>query len=252
MQREQDEAWYCSIRIFRYIGFTFFPAMSTQRNRIGSRAMTFRGVCFVGVISAIAAGLGLGGYLLVSRRAYNSKLRAELPRFCRALTEQRDRLKTAILAYRKAMGFYPPDHVLGTTGSRVDPITNQLFYELVGCGYDPTQRVYVPSIGSMHLSQALIRQFFGRDIVNRTEDPGLPKCFLPSARTEPLLEIHDKPDSIALLSYWPDWEDFDGDLSGFQIGTWQYNSSAPQHNPGAYDLWLELKAPGTNIVIGNW
>jgi hypothetical protein len=37
-----------------------------------------------------------------------------------------------------------------------------------------------------------------------------------------------------------------------RIGTWCYNSTKPQHNPGGFDLWMEVEAPGTNLVIGNW
>jgi hypothetical protein len=204
------------------------------------------------VILAVAAGVGLAAYHFVSRRNRASKVRAELPIIYRAVVEQRGRLVAAISAYKKAYGFYPPDHILSTNPITVETVTNQLFYELVGCVFDQTQQVWHPNGSSERLPPGLVRKFFGRDFTNGTNGPFKPIGFLSSDSPKSLIVIHEKPEMIGLMTYWPNWEGFDGDASAFEIGTWQYNSSAPQHNPAAYDLWLRISTEETNLVIGNW
>jgi hypothetical protein len=216
------------------------------------RRVTFAGVGLICSTLAVLTCVGIASHRVISRIMRASKMRAELPHIYQAVADQRDRLTTGISLYRKTLGFYPPDHVLKRDPTVVDAITNQLFYELIGCIVDRTQQVCFPSGSSERLPIALIREFFAREIINATERSEEPRGFLASARTEPLVEIHDRPQTIVLISYWPNWEGFDGDLSSFQIGTWQYNSSSPQHNPGTYDLWLEIKIPDTNVIIGNW
>src|SRR5258708_33099006 len=83
-------------------------------------------------ILAVAAGIGIAAYHLASRRIHASKVHAQLPTLCRAVVEQRGRLVAAISGYKKAYGFYPPDHVVRTNPITVETVTNQLFYELVG------------------------------------------------------------------------------------------------------------------------
>jgi len=41
-------------------------------------------------------------------------------------------------------------------------------------------------------------------------------------------------------------------MSQIELGSWRYNCSSPTHNPGSYDLWIEIRTEQTNIVIGNW
>lgn len=223
-----------------------------ERRRIFNRPLTFAGLCWLVLILSAAAGLSLLGHRLISQRAYKLKVRAQLPQLCHRAAAQRDRLISAIDHYKELYGYYPPDHVLSTNPVVVDSITNQLFYELIGCAYNPTGQVYLPSGTSVLLPRGLIHQFFGRDISNSAQLPAQPKSFLPSAGTETLAEIHRKPETLALLWYAPDWEGFDGDSSGLEIGTWRYNCSAPQHNRGSYDLWLEVRTAETNLVISNW
>src|SRR5215475_3753283 len=127
------------------------------------------------VILAVAAGVGIAAYRFVSRRSQDSKVRAELPIIYRAVVEQRGRLVAAISGYQKAYGFYPPDHVLSTSPLTVETVTNQLYYELLGCVFDQTQQVWHPSGSSERLPPALVRQFFGRDFINGTNSPFKPR-----------------------------------------------------------------------------
>ena len=51
----------------------------------------------------------------------------------------------------------------------VETVTNQLFYELIGCFSDRTGEVYRPGGTSEHVSRPLVREFFARDITNSAE-----------------------------------------------------------------------------------
>jgi hypothetical protein len=226
--------------------------MSMHQQTNLNRPVTLANVCVLAIVLAALAGLSFAGYSLYTKHAYKAKIRAEVPRVFHDATAQRDRLVNAIGSYKRAFGFYPPDHLLSQAPVVVEPITNQLYYELVGCAYDRTQQVYLPNGTSMRLPSRLIREFFGREITNAVDTSKVAQGFLPSVKTETLLEIHDRPDIIMLFGYSPDWEGFDGDTSGFEIGGWEYNSSAPQHNAGSYDLWLNITTAETNIVIRNW
>jgi hypothetical protein len=217
-----------------------------------NRHATLAGIGLVCLVLGLTTATGFVGYHVVSNRIHASKVRAELQQICRAVCDQRDNLMAAISKYKEAYGFYPPDHLLAQSTTAVEAITNQLFYELIGCARDRTQAVYLPASSSDRLPLRLVREFFGRDITNSVDTPGEPKGFLLSTKAPPQVQIHDRPESIVLMSYCPNWNGFDGDLTGFQIGTWEYNSSSPRHNTGAYDLWLEIKTAETNIVIGNW
>jgi hypothetical protein len=206
------------------------------------------------VIMALAAlaALSYVGNRVLSRLIFETHLRSEISRICQHACEQRQRLVAAISAYKQSFGSYPPDHVIRKDPVIVDPVTNQLYYELHGTIYDASNHSSTLLNSSMHLSASLVREFFNTErFKNSAETPEAVKHFLPA--TEPLMEVHEKPESIGVLSFWPNWEGANADaLAEIRFGSWQYNSSKPEHNPGGFDLWIEIQAPGTNIVIGNW
>lgn len=199
-----------------------------------------------------AAGLGYAVWRLASDLMLKAHVRAEVPRIYEHACEQRERLVAAISAYRSNFGFYPLDHVISKEPMVVDAVTNQLFYELWGRVFDPHARNFTPLLSSVHLSEGLVQKFFDIDrFKNSAETTNGVKCFL--SETETLMEVHDRPETIGVLSFWPTWPDANWEAIGqIRFGTWQYNSSRPLHNPKGFDLWVEIQAPGTNIVIGNW
>jgi hypothetical protein len=40
--------------------------------------------------------------------------------------------------------------------------------------------------------------------------------------------------------------------AGAGFNPWRYNSAAPVNNPGAYDLYIQLRIGGTTNLIANW
>lgn len=203
-------------------------------------------------IVAILVGLGYTGTRLRARLVFEAHMRSELIRVAEHASEQRQRLVTAISAYKESFGCYPPDHLINKDPVVVDPVTNQLYYELWGTVFDSTNHNFTPLRSSTRLPAALVRSFFNIErFKNSAETADGVKHFLSG--TEPLMELHAKPEMIGLLTFFPNWEGANWDaIAEMQFGSWKYDSSKPTHNPGRFDLWIEIQAPGTNIVIGNW
>jgi len=41
------------------------------------------------------------------------------------------------------------------------------------------------------------------------------------------------------------WEDF-------EFTSWRYATNPAQHNPGKFDLWIEVNVAGKHFIVGNW
>jgi len=216
------------------------------------RELTKRDLLVVGLAMALLAGVVYAGERLIAQLVLRAHIRLEVERIYQHASEQQQRLVAAISAYKQNFGYYPPDHLLSENPPVVEPVTNQLYYELVGTVYDPVSRMFTPLQSSTHLSATLIHQFFNIEgFRNSAQSNVLVKQFLTTP--EPMIEAHEKPQMIGLLCFAPNWIDVNWDaIVEMRIGTWCYNSSKPQHNPGGFDLWMEVQAPGTNLVIGNW
>ena len=200
--------------------------------------------------------LGGGACFLVGatyrRHRQHTRLQTAIPRLCAEICDQRQSICQAIEHYRELLQFYPPDHVLQENPLRIDTVTNQLLYELVGCAYDPEERVFIPA-SLAPISAAMIKTYFRADrFLNSVDHPAQARRFLDRSNIVATMAVHQKPD-VALLAFFPGWEGIEPELmSQIELGSWQYNRSAPVHNPGKYDLWIEIHTELTNIVIGNW
>jgi hypothetical protein len=161
-------------------------------------------------------------------------------------------LLKAIGAYKTKLGFYPPDHVIDQQPLLVDAVTNPLLYELLGTWHDPAAETFTPArFPSVHRS--LIKSFFNTDgFKNSAAKADEVQHFLDASAIEATVAVNSKPD-VGLLGYYPSWEGIEPDIySLVGLSSWRYNSSAPVHNPGSFDLWIEIETSQTNILIGNW
>jgi prepilin-type N-terminal cleavage/methylation domain-containing protein len=97
------------------------------------RAFTLIELLTVLVIIGILAGLTVSVAGIASRRSKVTRTQAEL-----------SRLDLAIRDYKARFGFYPPDNVINAINLTQNPVVNQLYYELSGARFDPTNNVYIP------------------------------------------------------------------------------------------------------------
>lgn len=203
------------------------------------------------VIVLLLAGAAVGREY-VTRARHRIHLRAAIPKVCEDLRHERQALVRAIEAYKSKLGAYPPDHVLSREPLQVDEVTNQLLYELLGTFHDPASDTFSPPL-LPSVQRDMLKSFFNTDAIkNNAGKVEEVQHFLKPHEVEATFAVHNKPD-VALLGYFPSWEGIEPDLfAQIELSSWRYNSSAPVHNPGAYDLWIEVKTVQTNILLGNW
>ena len=225
--------------------------MSSEQNSLTPKRRVVGVLIALTGIILLAAGAVVGHDYLAHARL-RTHLHAAVPKVCEDLRQERQSLIKAIEAYRGKLGFYPPDHVINRQPLVVDAVTNQLLYELLGTCHDPAADTFTPAhFPSIHRS--LVKSFFGTEgFTNTALKVDEVQHFLGAADIEATMAVHNKPD-VALLGYFPAWEGIEPDIySQIQLSSWRYNSSTPVHNPGTYDLWIEIRTSQTNILIGNW
>jgi hypothetical protein len=218
-----------------------------------NRKLTPIGVLLIILSGSVLIGLGVSVYRLYCHVRSISHLRASLPKLCDEAGRQRQVLVSAIESYKQTLGIYPPDHALAGMPPGVEPATNQLLYELLGSVYNPNDDAFYPS-GFPRIRGTDARKYFNASrFRNSAESPQTVGHFLKKSDIGGTLEITDRPDSVSLLTFWPSWQGVDPEIyQQIDVGTWCYNSSTPAHKKGAYDLWIEIKTPLTNIIIANW
>ena len=181
-------------------------------------------------------------------------------------------VKTAIDRYKDKFGFYPPDNPTSPL-PEVGLMFNQLYFELVGTslkGAAPNK--YFESLdGSVQISQQPVNDVtnaFGTAVggfVNctkggDTENTASAVNFLKSLKPDQYGTIANNGVTVRLLACsipWPADLPLPGPLNvtqpnGTKLNPWRYNSSNPTHNPGAYDLWIDVLIGGKTNRISNW
>ncbi len=216
-----------------------------------SRRLTARQTVVLVVIAALLGGLGYGAYKFVGARMLEARVNAAIPEVCSEIREERDQLISAIEAYKAQFGAYPPDHVLNRQPLVVDPVTNTLFYELVGVIYNPTNKMFEIS-GQEAAEEEYVKEFLQCDgFKNCAQTPDQIIRFL-KADPLPWQQLHDDPD-VFVAGFQVRNRGLDPEMVWeFEATPWRYVSSAPTNNPGKFDLWMELKTKHREILIGNW
>jgi prepilin-type N-terminal cleavage/methylation domain-containing protein len=166
------------------------------------------------------------------------------------------KLETAIDRYKSAYGFYPPDDHLSSTNQGV---INQLYYELVGTVYNPTNTTYTTLDGSTQISANDVGKAFGvGGLMNCTkpngdENASAAKNFLPDLKPNQTTVISNNQVPVTVLITAVGGPDTTYQPLGVQDkNPWGYNSSSPTNNPGSYDLWVQLSISGKKNLICNW
>lgn len=177
-----------------------------------------------------------------------------------AAQAQMSQLETALENYKSAYGFYPPSCPNG-------PLTNQLYYELVG-----TTNIAAPPANPIYQvlgnpGQQLtggpggqVSQAFGVGGFMNCSKPGGDESaqparnFLPDLNTNQVGTVVMGVTPVNLLvtplggpdsSYTP--------LGSGNIGVnpWRY-AYPGTNNPGSYDLWIQLGIAGNTNLVCNW
>ncbi len=170
---------------------------------------------------------------------------------------------TAIEAYKAHFGQYPPDNFMPSSNI-VNPVTNQLFYELTGVIVEERSGgVFRARDRQQGISSGTVRTYFNRDgFVNAGTNPKELKSFisLKASQRRAISSASPGPE-IEVLAVTVDWPPNDPTFAPFKSATdpqirrvnpWRYVKTNPTNNPDGFDLWAEFVEGGKIKIIGNW
>jgi len=224
-----------------------FPGSIVNRKSqiVNVRAFTLVELLVVIGIIAVLAALILPVAAAVKRQAYLHTAQTEMAQ-----------LETAIDRYKSAYGFYPPGSVNG-------PLTNQLYFELLGTtNSDVNNGVFNTLDNSAQISRVNgdLNNTFGVSGIMNCSKPGADESsprgqnFLPDLKPGQVATLYTNGNDVVKILVSSD-NGPDGDYQPVGvtgINPWRYNSSNPTNNPGSYDLWIQLAIAAKTNLICNW
>lgn len=203
----------------------------------------------VAVGLVLLAGFSVYGlYRGVSGLLHRVALQKSIPPVLAGVRSQREVLLDTIEAYKGRFGYYPP---MLTPPGPDRGVFNPLCYELMGVRFDPRNSQYQIPITKEGLPVSDVQKFFNtRSFSNCLPFPTLPTNFLIN---RPLTVAPLTPDGelfgvgVSYTDFTPEafWQDF-------EFTPWRYATNPAQHNPGKFDIWVEINVAGKHFTIGNW
>jgi prepilin-type N-terminal cleavage/methylation domain-containing protein len=218
-----------------------------------SFSKTRRGAAFTLIeLLVVIAIIGILAALLfpVTRAIQNARTR----RVAQAELEQ---LKTSIENYKSKLGFYPPDNN--------KQLLNPLFYELAGtvssgggngafATFTPLDGIGVPVVAKDKFNLAGFAN--SSTSASGTDDKPAPMDFLKNLKPNQIAT--DSPDTKSAITYlvcsvgWTGPKNLSPLATSPTLAPWHYLSTHAKHNPGSYDLWVDLYVNGKIYRFSNW
>ena len=169
-------------------------------------------------------------------------------------------VEAAIDGYKTKLGYYPPDNTN-------NPVTNQLYFELLGTTNNGT-----PSTGatlwetvdnSAQINNSQMVSFFNAVGLANTstrahsDDQGAAASTFLTSLTPNQIGVVDSVGApqVKILVCSVEWP---SDKTPAPIPTnpilnpWRYNVSHPTNNTSTYDLWVDLVIRGKTNRVSNW
>jgi hypothetical protein len=198
------------------------------------------------LLGAVVYGLYLGGSTFIHRRA----VRAAIPKYLDGLRGQRDQLAQAIEKYHAQFGFYPQNH---STNNAQRAILNPLYYELLGTLWVSNYQAFRLSTTKdlLKLDQAMNAFHMSSFSNSLAAPPGISPVWPTNFLDNLGFAGREQDDIIMVCSGTPDGID-DAVVQDFNASNWRYAADPAEHNPGKFDLWVELDVLDQHFVIGNW
>lgn len=160
---------------------------------------------------------------------------------------QREVLLRAIEAYKTRFGYYPP---LFTKPGPDRGVMNPLCYELVGVQFEPKKASFRISITKDPMTVDEAQKYFNaRSFSNCVNFPDNPVDFM--SRSLPVYPLTPDGEVFGVSLGYPNFTP-EGFWQDFEFSPWRYLTNPAEHNPGKFDLWIEVKVAGRHFTIGNW
>jgi prepilin-type N-terminal cleavage/methylation domain-containing protein len=169
----------------------------------------------------------------------------------RAISKTKTELKEVeswIVEYKAKRGYYPPDNA-------GNPVTNQLYYELSGTVF--ANGVYRTLDGNSTVNPTTLPGDFGgstvKGFVNTMKEPrdeGMAaQKFIKELKPGQVAEFQS---SLKILVGSVGWDPKSSPTIIPGANPFRYVSTNPEHNPGSFDLWIDIYVQGKTNRISNW
>jgi hypothetical protein len=194
----------------------------------------------------LVGGLAYAAVLGVRAVLHKRAVAAAVPNVLAALRAQRGELQQVIAGYKAHYGFYPPMRSkLGERG-----VHNPLFYELAGTRYDPQRKSFYVANAKEPIAPETIAKYFNMTgFTNNLLYPDWPTNFL----SQRLISNNEFSPGAEMHGLYFFNESLGDDLvDDFDISTWRYTTAPAEHNPGKFDIWVEMQVQGQRYLLGNW
>jgi len=164
-------------------------------------------------------------------------------------TAELRQIETALDDYKNKYGVYPP-------GNALNPLLNQLYYELSGTAINGAD--FVTLDGGSQIKVVDVQTAFGvGGFINCSkgsgEDAQVAKNFLPSLKPNRINQFvtNNGVQTTMLVTSvgGPDQNYQPLNAPGLNPFRYAYPGT---NNPGSYDLWIDLKISGKTNRISNW
>jgi hypothetical protein len=196
----------------------------------------------------LMTGLLYGLYRGIAAIWHRGMLERSIPAALAGVRAQREALVGAIETYKSHFGYYPP---MFTGRGPERGVLNPLCYELLGVRFDQRRHEFFIPTTKDALSVDEVQKYFNmRFFSNCLVFPDFPTNFLSNRPLSfsPLVKDADVFGvGLGYTEFTPEsfWEDF-------EYSPWRYATNPAEHNPGKYDVWVEVKVAGKQFTIGNW
>jgi prepilin-type N-terminal cleavage/methylation domain-containing protein len=231
----------CRLLIKKQRAIVFPGSIVNRKSQIVNVwAFTLIELLVVITIIAVLAALILPVAAQVKRQALLHSAQAEM-----------SQLETAIERYKSVYGFYPPSSVNG-------PLTNQLYFELVGTATNNIGEFQTLD-GSAQIGPTLnatfgLSGFMNCNKPNADESGPRAQDFLPDLKPNQIGTLYTNATEVVkiLVTSVGGPDPIYQPLGVLDMNPWRYNSSNPINNPGSYDLYVQLRIAGKTNLICNW
>ena len=210
--------------------------------------MSVKGAVIATALVLLAGAIVYGLYTGVAALWHRQMLVRTIPAALDGVRKQREEMVQIIEQYKRHFGYYPP---LFTPAGPDRGVLNPLCYELMGVRFDPKRKEFRISTSKDTLPVSLLlKDFHILAFSNSVEFPLVATNFVtdqsltitPLTKETELFGI-----AISYTDFIPEpfWADYD-------FSAWRYATNPAQHNPGKFDLWVDISVAGRHFTVGNW
>jgi prepilin-type N-terminal cleavage/methylation domain-containing protein len=168
-------------------------------------------------------------------------------------------LEAAIGNYKTKLGYYPPDNP-------GNPITNQLYYELMGTYLTNNGSVFVTLDGTSQRQNSAaafvaalgagspVTGFMNCSRGGNADEASRAITSFQNLKSGEFTDINDaQGNAFTVLGTGVEGPFmFQSRNSSIKLNPFRYNSSNPTNNPGSFDLWVDVLIGSRTNRISNW